>query len=196
MLLDDRITKQIGDYKEKRDRISMMEQKIRLSKPNSVSSFNKKYFVTSIAACIAIAIFVMPFIHNRSNILDELNIEQPSLSDFRAASPTAADIDDVMSRKEYADALPKIEAALASSADELAKLEDLFILDEEALLYEKEVAIAHHYQLEWTHIYVLIQLERNSEAIDALQSFVEYKGEHKKEAKLLLDRLKGDLAQQ
>lgn len=190
MTIDERITKQLGRRKEMQDRINQWE------KPAApVVSMKRSLIAFAIAACIAIVFILRPFSKSADiSPLDQLGIEQPLLSDFRAANPTCADIDLSLEQKDYDKAIVLINESLKSSSEDLKQLEEMNTLPDETILYEKEIAIAHNYQLRWARIYTLVRLGRCEEAIEDLKFFVTLKGEHSKDAKALLKLLSQEIS--
>lgn len=192
MFLEDRITIQLSRQMEMRACINAMNEKLEQAERRTQYLRSHKYAAVgvSLAACLAIALFVLPWLNTATPVLLDLGIEQPTLSEHRSASPSAADIDDAMSRQHYEVALDRIDAALETSSENLAQLEETNMIDDEALLYEKELEVAHNYQLRWMRIYALASLKRNDEAIHDLEYFVTLDGEHQKEALTLLNKLR------
>lgn len=190
MTVEERIIKQLGRRKEMQDRIDQWE------KPAApIVTMRRSLIALAIAACVAIILIVRPFTKSADiSPLDQLGIEQPMLSDFRAANPTCADIDLSLEQKDYEKAILLINESLKLSREDLKKLQEMNTLPDETLLYEKELAIAHNYQLQWARIYTLVRLGRCEEAIEDLKSFVNIKGEHSKDAKALLKLLTQDIS--
>ncbi len=190
MTIDDRIKKQLGRRKEMQDRIDQWE------KPAApIVSMKRTLIALAVAACVAVVFIIRPFTKSADiSPLDQLGIDQPLLSDFRAASPTCADIDLSLEQKDYDKALLLINQLLESSSEDLKQLQETQTLPDETLLYEKELAIAHNYQLRWTRIYTLVRLGRCDEAVEDLRFFITLKGEHSKDAKALLKLLTQDVS--
>lgn len=189
MTVEERIIKQLGRRKEMQDRINQWE------KPATpIVTIRRSLIALAIAACAAIILVVRPFSKSAEiSPLDQLGIEQPMLSDFRAANPTCADIDISLEQKDYDKAILLINECLRLSNEDLRQLQEMNTLPDETLLYEKELAIAHNYQLQWARIYTLVRLGRCEEAIEDLKFFVSLKGEHSKDAKALLKLLTQDV---
>ncbi len=190
MTVDQRISNCLSRQNQMRQQMSEMEQQ--LAKPTAVplhSGIRKAAIGLSIAACLAIVLWVSPWRAHHSSPWDELGFPVPTLTEYRAASPTSAEIDDAIAHEQYREALDKINMALQSSADELTELEQMSMLDDEALLYEKELAVGHHYQLMWLRIYALVRMDHHKEAIHELEYFVTLQGEHRREATRLLSQL-------
>lgn len=192
MNLEDRITIQLSRQMEMRAQISAMREKVEQTERRAQYLRSHRYATVgvSLAACLAIALFVLSWLNTATSVLLDLGIEQPTLSEYRSASSSAADIDDAMNRQHYEIALDRIDAALETSFENLAQLEEPSMIDDEALLYEKELEVAHNYQLRWMRIYALASLKRNDEAIQDLEHFVTLEGEHQKEALTLLNKLR------
>lgn len=192
MNLEDRITIQLSRQMEMRAQISAMREKAEQVERRAQYLRSHKYATVGVllAACLAIALFVLPWLNTATSVLLDLGIEQPTLSEYRSASSSAADIDDAMNRQLYEIALDRIDAALETSFENLAQLEETYMIDDEAMLYEKELEVTHNYQLRWMRIYALASLKRNDEAIHDLEHFVTLEGEHQKEALTLLNKLR------
>lgn len=185
MKLEDRIISQLGRRHEMLMQINEWENPVR------VIRWRNPAIGLAIAACLVLILVVRPLMHTEQiSALDQLGIDQPTLSDFRAASPTSSEIDATMDSQDYATALIQIDEALRDSDRELKRLQDYLYLEDESILYESEVAIAHNYQLRWLRIYTLVRLERRDEAIKDLEFYVTLKSEHRKDAKNLLRMLK------
>lgn len=189
MTVEERIIKQLGRRKEMQDRINQWEKPVA-----PIVTIRRSLIALAIAACAAIILVVRPFSKSAEiSPLDQLGIEQPILSDFRAANPTCADIDISLEQKDYDKAILLIDECLRLSNEDLRQLQEMNTLPDETLLYEKELAIAHNYQLQWARIYTLVRLGRCEEAIEDLKFFVTLKGEHSKDAKALLKLLTQDV---
>lgn len=172
---------------EMRHQIAEMEQHITSSSTHSRNLFPRLTIASlTVAACVSIFFLFNPWAATEQSPLDELNIAMPTLIEFRAASAASSQIDTLMSAQSYSAALEKIDQALKLSSENLQCLELSIVPEDEALLYEKEIATDHHYQLLWIRIYALVRLEHKVEAIDALQHFVTLNGDHAEEAKQLL----------
>lgn len=194
MTLEDRIIDQLKRNEEMRRRISDMEHASdNSSKPTSTWSIPRYAITLSLAACLAIVIYVAPWATTsvEQPPLDALDIALPTLSEYRAGSTISAEIDSLMASQQYESSLALIEQALELSDKELAMLkESSSDGTDETLLYEEELIEANHYQLQWMRIYALVQLKRNKDAISALTQYVTIIGDHQVEAKQLLDCLK------
>ncbi len=188
MTIEERIIRQLGRRKEMQDRINDWESPV-----TSTVKLKRALIALGVAACVAIIIILLPFSNSdKVSPLDKLGIDQPVLSDFRAASPTCADIDMSLELKDYDKAILQIDEVLKSSNEELKQLQETDTTPDEELLYEIEVANANNYQLRWTRIYTLVRLGRYDEAIGDLKHFVTLEGEHSNDAKALLELLTQD----
>lgn len=197
MTLEDRIIDRLKRNEEMRQRIADMEQASETqSRPIATWSIPHSAIALSLAACLAIVIYVAPWATKtvEQSPLDALDIALPTLTEYRAGSATSAEIDSLMSAQQYETSLALIERALVLADEELATLkESNSDGTDETILYEEELMEAHHYQLQWMRIYVLVRLERNKEAISALTQYVTIIGDHQAEAKQLLERLTNKL---
>lgn len=183
--LEDRIIAQLGRRKEMLKRIEDWEKHAR------IISWGKYAFGVAVAACLVLLLVVRPFAHSEQiSPLDLLKIEQPTLVDFRGASPSAAEIDATMEIKNYGKAIIQIDEALNASIEDFGNLQDQLDPNDEATIYESELAIAHINQLRWLRIYTLVRLERCEEAIVDLEYYVTLKTEHQHDAIELLRILK------
>jgi len=188
MTIEERIIKQLGRRKEMQDRIHNWECPV-----SSIVRLKWALIVPAVAACVAIVLIMKPFSNSEDRSpLDQLGIEQPILSDFRAANPICRDIDLSLELKDYKKAILQIDEALKSSNEELKKFQEINTSSDETLLYEIELANAHNYQLRWTRIYTLVRLGQYDEAIEDLRLFVTLEGEHSNDAKTLLELLTQD----
>lgn len=190
MDIDQSIAKHLGRQNEMRKQMDEMEKQI--ISHSQASAYRRVLPIViscGIAACLAFVLFVQPWgIHSLSP-LDELKIEAPILSEYRSASPASTAIDAAIEHKDFTLALEKIDIALKSSVEELSEFEDMGAVEDEVILYEKELAESHYYQLQWLHIFTLVRLSRNTEALQELNHFITLDGEHQQEAKELNKRL-------
>lgn len=190
MDIENLIFKHIYRQLELRNSVCAMELKAEREKKQE-----KKYrlqrgsiFGLSVAVCLVIFLFVSTW-RDATDTLFINNIERPTLADYRAASSSTAKIEEAMEHEDYESALKIIDETLAASTQALAQFAQSAEIDDEALIYEKDIETVYNYQLRWMHIYVLVSLNRKEEAIKCLRLYVTKKGEHQEEAKMLLNAL-------
>jgi len=154
----------------------------------------KRWLAIAVAviACVVVVLFVTaPLWKSPASPLDELGIEAPKLTEFRAASPEHTEIAALIEKKNYDDALVKVEKSLRQSDLSLKEMSGVAEdWDDESLLYEEEAEMVQNSELRWTYIYLLVRKDRNNEARKELKRYLKSPfGEHKKEAKSLLKAL-------
>lgn len=192
MTIDDRISKQLSRQIEIRNRVDEMNKNA--DSPThrypTVLSHKFSFAGLSIAACLCIFIFYSGWLKSENTPFAELDIAEPSLSEYRSASPYNKLIDDALSKKDYNAIIETIDEAIAFSWHNLENMEQPSTIADDELLYEWEFEKAHYNQLRWIRIYVLVCLSKKDEAIDELKSFIsQEKGDHREEAILLLKKL-------
>lgn len=143
------------------------------------------------AACVAILIVFVPFGMSGDKMLNELGIV-PSVSTFRSASPSMGDIDRLIDKGLYDEAIIMIKDEIAYSETEI---EDLHYqstvhgsVDAE---YEEEAERVYNSELRWTYICLLVKVDDFKQARKELKRYLKNKVycEHETEAKALLEKL-------
>lgn len=192
MNIDDRILLQLSRQKELRDSVCEMNVKAEQQERSQLFGGKQRYAIIglALAACLAIVLYAAPWANVVVSPLH--NIERPTLAAYRAASSSSVAIDEAMTYEDYESALLLIDNDLFESSQTLNQFSSMHELEDEALLYEQEIEMAYHHQLQWMRIYVLVSLGRKDEAIDELLLFLPDNGEHQKEAESLLETLRNN----
>lgn len=188
MNIEERIHSQLSRQLEMRNSLDSMQASIETERTQQLAIFPNPHKIIGVilAACLAIALIIVPW--GESTDFVQIDIERPTLSDFRSASPSDKAIEDAISAEEYVTAIDLIDIAVETSSKNIADI-GMQEIDEE-LLYEIEFETAYIYQLRWMRIYALVCLEKYNEAICDLEPFVTQEGEHQEEAKALRNKLK------
>lgn len=179
-----RITARLGERKRMLDRMAEMEQgshrSYRLWAP--AAGF-------AVAAGIAALLVFNPFARTVSP-LEELNIQQPTMMEFRSATPGMSEITELMEAENYAAALEQSEIALRKSDRAVRAFSGMENLDEE-MAYDTEMGRMENRELRWTYIYLLVHEKRNKDAAKQLKIYLKDKQdcEHRDEAEALLKKI-------
>lgn len=179
-----RITVRLGERKRMLDRMAEMEQSGRRSYKlwAPAASF-------AVAAGIAALVVFNPFAQTMSP-LEELNIQQPTMMEFRSASPSMSEITELMEAEDYAAALEKSEIALRESDRGIKAFSGMENLDEE-MAYDMEMGRVENQELRWTYIYLLVHEKKEKEAVKQLKIYLKDKQHsgHREEAEALLRKI-------
>ena len=175
--LEQRIADRLGKRQEKLEQMESWEK----------AKIRPLYMVLAAAACIVAVVLMRPLWTTAPSPLDELGIEAPQFSDFRAASPEVKKIEQMMEEGKYEEALVRIRKSLELSdwtLAELAGVADAWDSEEMDRLENSE--------LRWTYIYLLIKTGDTKEARKQLKIYLKDRThcEHREEAKELLEKLK------
>ncbi len=183
-LLTQRIVNRLGERQQK---LQLMQEWEHSSK---VARISPVYYLISAAACVAVVLLIMP-LWNSSSPLDELGIETPTMTEYRAATPEMSEITKLMEQKQYDQAVIQVEKLLEHSDVMVMELRGIGSLDDEALLYEEEAEWSRNGELRWMYIYLLVRMEQNAKAKKQLKQYLKNPySEHLKEARSLLKALK------
>lgn len=184
--LTGRIADRLGERQKKLEQMAAWELAARKPKVRPL------YYLTAIAACVVAAVLLWPT--NELSPMEELGIEAPTMTEYRAASPEMARIEELISEKNYEEAIRRTEKALKNSDLAIYELENVPEMweNDEEMAYEDEQERVKNCELRWTYIYLLVQLERNKEARKELKVYLKYPQycEHEEEARQLLIKLK------
>lgn len=185
--LTSRIADRLGQRQQKLEQMAEWERQARPARLKSL------YLTVAIAACIAVVFVFSPFKSDVSP-LDELGIESPTLTGYRAATPELAMIEQMISENRFEEALQETERLLKNSdmaVEEFGQTPEIWGDDEEAT-YEMELLFVQNQELRWAHVYLLIRLNQNKKARKELKRYLDYPDfcEHETEARLLLKKLK------
>lgn len=175
-------------------RLGERDRKVRLMDEMKVARrkrhVNRSLAILAAVACLIGVILIVPT--TRVSPLEELNI-QPSSIVFRGASPEMTEIKRLIDAKNFNEALTITKQELTKSDRELSELNDITLyLDDEEMDYEEHLEYVHNSELRWTYVYLLIQCEKDKEAIKHLKIYIKrpFCCENLEEAKNLLKYLK------
>lgn len=180
--LDKKIIERLGARQEKLDRMAEMEQTARRAKLRPMA------VVMAIAGLVVVAFLLTPLWRTTVSPLEELGIGAPAMENYRAATPEANEIAQLIEAKDYTKALTLAEKALSASDVKLEELDyALAAAEDEAMEYEAEAERAYNSELRWTYIYLLVQTGDRKEAKSQIRKYLKspFSGEHAQEAEAL-----------
>ncbi len=184
--LTNRIADRLGERQQK------LEQMAEWERTSSKPKVKPLYYFSAIAACVVVVVLLWPA--SELSPIEELGIDVPTMTEYRAASPDVTRIGELIEKEKYAEALVLTEKVLINSdkvIEELGSIPEMWD-NEEEMLYEDELERVKNSELRWTYIYLLVQLGRNKEACKELKTYLKEPQycEHEEEAKRLLEKLK------
>ena len=174
------------------ERQQKSEQMARREHSQKATKLSPLYYLMAVAVCIAIVILVWPT--NQQSPIDELGIGTPNMTEFRAASPEAARIEQLISEDKIEEALRLTANVLKNSDLAIEELGDIPELweDEEEMAYEDHIERVKNSELRWTYIYLLVRAGKNKEARKELKRYLKdpLYCEHEQEARQLLEKIR------
>lgn len=182
------IVARLGERKRKLERMSEMEH--RLARRTTARLYTS--IVSAVAAVILLTLVLVPLWRMQIPPLDKTGISQPTFSDYRSGNADIAEITKLMDRQDYKQALTVSEKALHTSDIALKDLYGQDVeLDDEELVYEKELEGNNNSELRWAYIYLLVKLDDVKEARRQLHKYLKAKDycQHQAEAKALLEEI-------
>ena len=182
------IVERLGERKRKLERMSEMEH--RLARRTTARLYTS--IVSAVAAVILLTLVLVPLWRMQIPPLDKTGISQPTFSDYRSGNADIAEITKLMDRQDYKQALTVTEKALHTSDIALKDLYGQDVeLDDEELVYEKELEGNNNSELRWAYIYLLVKLDDVKEARRQLHKYLKAKDycQHQAEAKALLEEI-------
>lgn len=182
------IVARLGERKRKLERMSEMEH--RLARRTTARLYT--CIVSAVAAVILLTLVLVPLWRMQIPPLDKTGISQPTFSDYRSGNADIAEITKLMDRQDYKQALTVTEKALHTSDIALKDLYGQDVeLDDEELVYEKELEGNNNSELRWAYIYLLVKLDDVKEARRQLHKYLKAKDycQHQAEAKALLEEI-------
>lgn len=182
------IVARLGERKRKLERMAEMEQ--RLARRTTARLYTS--IVSAVAAVILLTLVLVPLWRMQIPPLDKTGISQPTFSDYRSGNADIAEITKLMDRQDYKQALTVTEKALHTSDIALKDLYGQGVeLDDEELVYEKELEGNNNSELRWAYIYLLVKLDDVKEARRQLHKYLKAKDycQHQAEAKALLKEI-------
>lgn len=182
------IVARLGERKRKLERMSEMEH--RLARRTTARLYTS--IVSAMAAVVLLTLVLVPLWRMQIPPLDKTGISQPTFSDYRSGNADIAEITKLMDRQDYKQALTVTEKALHTSDIALKDLYGQDVeLDDEELVYEKELEGNNNSELRWAYIYLLVKLDDVKEARRQLHKYLKAKDycQHQAEAKALLEEI-------
>lgn len=187
-MISDEIQSLIVQRLGERDRKARRMDEMKVAKNKRLVS--RTLTIVAAVACLVGVMFVLPT--TEVSPLEELNIQLGSIVS-RGASPEMTEIKRLIDAKNYNDALTIAKQELAKSDRELSEWNEITLYsDDEEMDYEEHFEYVRNSELRWTYIYLLVQCERNKEAIKHLKIYIKrpFCCENLEEAKSLLKFLK------
>lgn len=182
------IVARLGERKRKLERMAEMEQ--RLARRTTARLYTS--IVSAMAAVVLLTLVLVPLWRMQISPLDKTGISQPTFSDYRSGNADIAEITKLMDRQDYKQALTVTKKALHTSDIALKDLYGQDVeLDDEELVYEKELEGNNNSELRWAYIYLLVKLDDVKEARRQLHKYLKAKDycQHQAEAKALLEEI-------
>lgn len=144
----------------------------------------------SVAVCFALLFMIAPW--QVKTPVDLLGIT-PNLTEFRSAQPNINEIQTLLEKSEYEEAIIKTEQLMSLFNSEIDEIEKLSVIDEVAE-YEKQMLCTMNSELCWTYIYLLVKTGRNEKALQYIDYYIndlKY-AFHIEDAKALRDAIKNE----
>lgn len=182
------IVARLGERKRKLERMAEMEH--RLARRTTARLYTS--IVSAMAAVVLLTLVLVPLWRMQISPLDKTGISQPTFSDYRSGNADIAEITKLMNRQDYKQALTVTKKALHTSDIALKDLYGKDVeLDDEELVYEKELEGNINSELRWAYIYLLVKLDDVKEARRQLHKYLKAKDycQHQAEAKALLKEI-------
>lgn len=183
--LTNRIADRLGERQQKLERMAEWEHTSHKSKVRPI------YWIGAAAACVAVLLLMMPF-WKTTNAWDDLGLDVPSMTEYRAAIPEISSIMQMIDDKDYSSALEKTRQALERSDWMVEATEELVAgWDDEEMIYELEQEVVKNSEIRWTYIYLLVKTGKKREAKKQLKRYIKSDPycEHLEEAQTLLNAL-------
>lgn len=179
------ITERLGERQYKMTRITEMEKSARRSLTLTYGGISTML----VAACIACLFVFNPF--NSSSVLDDCNISQPSLSEYRGGAHEG-EIEELMKLHDYFNAMEIAHKQLVESDKEIASMNKNMLAEDEELQYEMEQIRVANVEIRWMYIYLLVKNGKYEDAITELEIYLRDKAyvNNSDEAERLLNELK------
>lgn len=180
------IVDRLGERAQKMQRMATWEKR------RKVQHQKWLFAISSVAAVLLLAFLVIPPRHSENDLIEQLQLTEPSFENFRAASDSDQTLTHYMEVKDYESALSVCEAKLLQSNQEVAQFQEASndSLSEEKS-YETELARLRNEQLLWTHIYLLIHNKKFQTAKTETERYLRVypDGDFYKEAEKVLKTL-------
>lgn len=179
------IAGRLGEHKRKLDRMAAWEKGAARGKARA----RMLYAGVSIAACIALAVIVGPLAGPQ---LDRQALEAPGMSLFRAATPGADKVEQLIASQDYYKALDIVEPMLEESDRKVKETAKEGRFDDEEWTYSLKAEKLMNAELRWTYIYLLVMVECDRSAVKELKKYLKDEESclHKDEADNMLRALR------
>ncbi len=161
--LTQRIVQRLGERQQK---LQCMQE---WDRPARKIPLARTLSVLSAAACVALILMVAPW--RGASPVDELGI-RPDLTEFRSGIPQMSEIERLLEESDYEGAILPVEQMLLSSDAEIAEMSNNTNFQDEVAEYEYQMMRSMNSELRWLYIYLLVQTERNEEALLQLKRYL------------------------
>lgn len=176
--LTQRIALRLGERQQK---LQCMQE---WNRPVRKIPLSRTLSVLSVAACVALILMVAPW--RGASPVDELGI-RPDLTEFRSGMPQMSEIERLLENSDYEGALLQVEQLLQSTDAEIEEMSAKANIQDEVAEYEYQIMCSMNSELRWIYIYLLVQTERNEEALIQLKHYIgDEKYAHHKELAVAL----------
>ncbi len=163
---NDELTKRIAHrLGERQNKIQSMAE---WNRPARNFTLPQTITLLSVAACFALLFMIAPW--QVKTPVDLLGIT-PNLTEFRSAQPNINEIQTLLEKSEYEEALLKTEQLMVLFNSEIDEIEKLSVIDEVAE-YEKQMLCTMNSELCWTYIYLLVKTGRNEKALQYIEYYI------------------------
>ena len=144
-----------------------------------------------IAACVAVGLIYTGGFTDSENSDGELpQIVNQGHTAYRGEA-RYGEVEELMNRKEYPQALAKVDSLQHSYllyCERMERLSEDSLTEEE--LYELEVARLEIYRLAWQKICILMEMHETAKVLSLLKTYRLEEGEYQEEAEILWNKLK------
>lgn len=169
--LDRMFTDRLGERQRKLERMSEMEHRAGKAKTLSLN----KRVLGAVAACVIVLIMVAPIMKEEIVPLDYCRINVAE-QEYRAAFPDQNEIDVLMAKQDFDNALKKVKHELKKSDTALKEYRAISIEDiAEEWAYEEQEEQIINSELRWTYIYLLLKTGQDNVAKKELKRYMKHK---------------------
>lgn len=190
-----RIIDRLGERQRKMDLMRSFDIKEESSTPHvgtRIYGMKRLLMGVAIAACVAGIIVLIPWSGGSLPVVEELGIEKPTMTEYRAASPNIAEIERLMASEQFQEAAKLAEQELKQSDLTIHEFEGVVEeLEDEEMAYEQEAEKVKNSELRWTYIYLLLKTNKKKEARRQLKIYLNNQayGSHIEEARKLMKEI-------
>lgn len=154
--LDNLIIDRLAEHQRKLEILNKFQD---ANKPAHILSRKKLILVSSIAACIALALFLSPFF-SQKDYLSGVSLTEPSFTEFRGSGFN--EIEALIAKGDYNKALPIVDRELFLLNDEMEGY-----MSDDTTNKEKEYTLLlfdmERDELLWSRIYLLAKLRKTKD---------------------------------